>query len=236
MPPKRCQERVRSPTTTMRSGARPATIMRIPRPRYCAMRLERLRRLRVALIGAAQQIGKGQAAIRRAGLGSSAGRRDWRRRPPSSRGCRSRRADPADRAARGRIRPAMPFRPRTSCAVRQHAGADAFRDGDHHQVAALVHAVEPDRRQHAGVGGILQFHVEPGRLRRSDCGCRGPASSGWARRPGGSAVWSKRPGRLMPTPSIILPFAGGLDALDGCDQAGSARASDRPACPSLPAR
>ena len=31
--PKRCQERVRSPTTTMRSGASPATIIRMPRPR-----------------------------------------------------------------------------------------------------------------------------------------------------------------------------------------------------------
>ena len=56
-----------------------------------------------------------------------------------------------------------PAQPARELAIHKHARSNAFRHRDHHQIAAR-RAIEPDRRQHAGVGRVLQLHLKAGRL------------------------------------------------------------------------
>ena len=44
--------------------------------------------------------------------------------------------------------------------VDEDSRADALRNGDYDQIAAFVHAIEPDRRQDARIGGVFEAHLE----------------------------------------------------------------------------
>src|ERR1017187_9247160 len=45
-------------------------------------------------------------------------------------------------------------------AIQHDSGADALRDGDDDQVAAVLHVFEPNGGEHAGVGGVFEFHLD----------------------------------------------------------------------------
>src|ERR1039458_512465 len=49
-------------------------------------------------------------------------------------------------------------------AIQQDSGADAFRDGDDDEVAAGLHVFEPNGGEHAGVSGVFEFHLDAGSL------------------------------------------------------------------------
>src|ERR1019366_5957961 len=44
--------------------------------------------------------------------------------------------------------------------VGHDSGADALGNRHHYQVAPLFHAIEPGRREDAGIGGVLELHFK----------------------------------------------------------------------------
>src|ERR1039458_9658074 len=171
----------------------------------------------VALIGTVQQVGKAQAAVRRAGFHVVAqGRAVGSEYLPATAA-----AAPAE-GARGIHRnvPELPGHPVETAHQRpvgQNSGADTFGNGDHHQVAACVNAVEPDLGQDAGIGSVLQFHVKASLLHdwvpNVDVGPFQIGSEHQA-----IHVVVEAAGQTDAHPLNHLAAAGTLDPLDGLDQ------------------